>query len=173
MAAALWSHVDPVATVAQIVGVDASGLITMIMQRAEIVRRNKHECQQLAQHAETIGGVLEQVERKHPAIDDMVGKLDATLREACVLVSSCQGSSYFRRFIRSGKEAQQFQRIKEKIDFYLQLFPVISHIATTRRLNVLLDGVQSPKTKTQSNIYAEPAAILVQPFRSSCIIRVS
>ncbi|KAM0840521.1 hypothetical protein ACQ4PT_059607 [Festuca glaucescens] len=77
----------------------------------------------------------------------MVAKLETTLREACVLVSSCQASSYFRRFIRSGKQAEQFQRIKDKIDFYLQLFPVISHIDTTRRLNILLDGVESPQTQ--------------------------
>lgn len=77
----------------------------------------------------------------------MVAKLEATLREACVLVSSCQASGYFRRFVRSGKQAEQFQRIKDKIDFYLQLFPIISHIDTTRRLNILLDGIESPKTQ--------------------------
>ncbi|KAM0886849.1 hypothetical protein ACQ4PT_029458 [Festuca glaucescens] len=143
----MWSRVEPVATVAQVVGVDAYGLIKMIVQRAQTVRRNRYECRLLAQHAETIGGLLQQVQRKHPEIDGMVAKLETTLREACVLVSSCQASSYFRRFIRSGKQAEQFQRIKDKIDFYLQLFPVISHIDTTRRLNILLDGVESPQTQ--------------------------
>ncbi|KAM0840520.1 hypothetical protein ACQ4PT_059607 [Festuca glaucescens] len=88
----------------------------------------------------------------------MVAKLETTLREACVLVSSCQASSYFRRFIRSGKQAEQFQRIKDKIDFYLQLFPVISHIDTTRRLNILLDGVESPQTQ-QGRLQGLPVAI--------------
>ncbi|KAK1698238.1 hypothetical protein QYE76_014935 [Lolium multiflorum] len=122
----------------------------MIVQRAETVQRNRYECRQLANHAETMGDVLRQVLREHPEIDGMVGKLEATLREACVLVSSCQASSYFRRFVRSGKQAQQFQRIKEKIDFYLQLFPVISHIDTTRRLKILLDGVESPQTQNMA-----------------------
>uniref|UniRef100_A0A0E0E2L8 Uncharacterized protein n=1 Tax=Oryza meridionalis TaxID=40149 RepID=A0A0E0E2L8_9ORYZ len=35
--------VDPVATVAQIAGEDAYGLISMVTERAEKVRRNKYE----------------------------------------------------------------------------------------------------------------------------------
>ncbi|TVU46570.1 hypothetical protein EJB05_06111, partial [Eragrostis curvula] len=143
----VWNRVDPVATIAQIAGVDAYGLIALIVQRAETVRRNRHECAQLAQQAETIGALLPQVQREHPEMDRALGKLEATLREACVLVSACQGSSYFRRFLRSDKHAEQFRRLKEKIDFYLQIFPVISHIDTTRRLVSLLGGIESPTTQ--------------------------
>ncbi|BAS98129.1 Os06g0541600 [Oryza sativa Japonica Group] len=116
----IWSSVDPVATVAQIAGVDAYGLISMVTERAEKVRRNKYECRQLAEHVETVGGLLHHVERDDPRIAAPLEKLEGTLREAVVLVSSCEASSYFRRFFRGAKIAEQFQRIKEKIDFYLQ-----------------------------------------------------
>ncbi|KAL6598254.1 hypothetical protein ACP70R_046419 [Stipagrostis hirtigluma subsp. patula] len=149
----VWSQVDPVATVAQLAGVDAYGLIALIVQRAEAVRRNRHECQELAQQVETIGFLLPQVLREHPEIDRVMGRLERTLQEACDLVSSCQGSSYLRRFLRSGKQAEQFRRMKEKIDFYLQIFPVISHIDTTRRLARIIDeeSPQTQNTRSSSN----------------------
>ncbi|CAN6284362.1 unnamed protein product [Urochloa humidicola] len=143
----LWSRVDPVATVAQIAGVDAYGLIAMIVQRAQTVRRNRHECQQLAHLVETIGSLLPQVQREHPEMERVLGKLEATLRDACVLVSACQGSSYIRRFLRSGKHAEEFRRVREKVEFYLQIFPVISHIDTTRRLIRIINEVESPQTQ--------------------------
>ncbi|CAL4931565.1 unnamed protein product [Urochloa decumbens] len=143
----IWSRVDPVATMAQIAGVDAYGLIAMIVERAETVRRNRHECPQLAQQVETIGDLLPQVQREHPEMERVLGKLEATLRDACVLVSACQGSSYIRRFLRSGKHAEEFRRLREKVEFYLQIFPVISHIDTTRRLVRILNDAESPQTQ--------------------------
>lgn len=143
----IWSSVDPVATVAQIAGVDAYGLISMVTERAEKVRRNKYECRQLAEHVETVGGLLHHVERDDPRIAAPLEKLEGTLREAVVLVSSCEASSYFRRFFRGAKIAEQFQRIKEKIDFYLQLFPVITCIYTTSVFSRRLDS--APHTQVR------------------------
>ncbi|CAN6319620.1 unnamed protein product [Urochloa humidicola] len=145
----VWSRVDPVATVAQIAGVDAYGLIALIVQRAQTVRRNRHECQQLAQQVETIRALLPQVQRErvHPEMELLLVKLEATLRDACVLVSACQASSYIRRFLRSGKHAEEFRRVREGVEFYLQIFPIISHIDTTRRLVRIINDVESPKTQ--------------------------
>jgi hypothetical protein len=95
----------------------------------------------------TIDGILPQVQRELPEMHRVLGNLETTLQGACVLVSACQGSSYFRRFLRSDKHAEQFWRLREKIEFYLQLFPVISHIDTTRRLVRIINGVESPTTE--------------------------
>lgn len=142
-----WSRV---ADVAQLASVDAYGLIKMITQRVEKVRRNKYDCQQLAQHVGTIEGLLQQVHTQNRAVDGLLKNLEATLREACLLVSSCQASSYLRRFFRSGRHAEQFQRIKHRIDFYIQIFPVISHIDTTRRLVRIIESIESPQTQVIS-----------------------
>jgi hypothetical protein len=50
--------VGQVATVAQLVGVDAFSLITMIAEAAQTVRRNRAVCRQLACRIEMIGGLL-------------------------------------------------------------------------------------------------------------------
>ncbi|KAK3151896.1 hypothetical protein QOZ80_3AG0252160 [Eleusine coracana subsp. coracana] len=162
----LLSGLDPVAAVAQIAGLDAHGLIALIVRRAETVRRNKYECGQLAQQVEAIGGLLRQVQRDHPAMDGSLGKLEATLREACVLVSLCQGAGYLRRILRSGSHAEQFRRVRNRIEFYLQLFPVISHIDTTRRLVRILNGIQPPQTQTQNVIPSSSSTATVGAFHS-------
>ncbi|CAN6165196.1 unnamed protein product [Urochloa humidicola] len=130
-----WSRVEPVTTVAQLAGVDARGLITMIVERAKKVHRNKRECGDLASDVDAIQGVLRQVlQKQHPAVDDQVQKLEGVLREACVLVASCEAKSYFRRFFRIDKLAEQFQRVRQRIQLYVDLFPFISHVDTTQRL---------------------------------------
>ena len=143
-----WSKVDPVTTVTQLAGVDALSLIAMIAERAKVVRRNKRECGELATDAGAIQGVLRLVQlRQHPAIDDLVQKLEAVLREACVLVAACEARSYLRRFFRAGRLAEQFQRIRQRIQFYVDLFPIISHVDTTQRLIRIVQRVEEPQAQ--------------------------
>jgi hypothetical protein len=45
---ALWNGVGQVANIAQLTGVDAYGLISMIVEAAKTVKRNQETCQLLA-----------------------------------------------------------------------------------------------------------------------------
>jgi hypothetical protein len=45
---ALWTGLGQAATVAQLVGADVGGLISMIMQAALTARQNRRECEQVA-----------------------------------------------------------------------------------------------------------------------------
>ncbi|GJN10226.1 hypothetical protein PR202_ga28303 [Eleusine coracana subsp. coracana] len=100
----------------------------MIIERVEKVRRNKHECRALAKDAEKIKQVLAQASlRPDPAIDDIIKELEATLREACELVASCEATSYLRRFFRSNKVAERFERVRQSIQLYILLLPVLYH----------------------------------------------
>lgn len=145
-----WSKVGPVTTVTQLAGVDAVSLIAMIAERAKKVQRNKRECGELATDADAIQGVLQQVQLKqHPAVDDLVQKLEAVLREACLLVAACEARSYFRRFFRADKLAEQFQCIRQRIQFYVDLFPIIGHIDTTQRLIRIIRRVEEQEPQAQ------------------------
>ena len=58
--------VGEVATVAQLVGLDASSLITMIAEAARTVRRNRATCRQLARRVEMIGALLRRLQDTQP-----------------------------------------------------------------------------------------------------------
>uniref|UniRef100_A0A453A9Z2 MCAfunc domain-containing protein n=1 Tax=Aegilops tauschii subsp. strangulata TaxID=200361 RepID=A0A453A9Z2_AEGTS len=110
---ALWTGLGQAATVAQLVGADVGGLISMIVQAALTARQNRSECEQLARRP--------------------LAGLGDTLRDAHELVVSCQGRSAAYQFIMAGRTAEKFREVQSKIDSYLILFPVISHIGITRR----------------------------------------
>ena len=52
---ALWNAVGQVGSIAQLAGVDAYGLISMIVEAARTVKRNREICQLLARRAKMIG----------------------------------------------------------------------------------------------------------------------
>ncbi|TVU23633.1 hypothetical protein EJB05_26009 [Eragrostis curvula] len=56
--------------------------------------------------------------------------LEETLRQAYMLVTSCQSSNVMYRFIMAGNQAQQFRDIRDRIDSFLRIYPIISHIDT-------------------------------------------
>ncbi|KAE8787788.1 putative serine/threonine-protein kinase-like protein CCR3 [Hordeum vulgare] len=129
----LWSELSEVATVAQLVGADVVGLISRITQAAETARQNRRECQQLARRVLIISRLLPLVEDLEAA-RQMAG-LGDTLREAHELLQSCQRSSAAYHFFMAGRKAVRFREMQNKIDFYLLLFPVTSHIGIARRLD--------------------------------------
>ncbi|XP_072148946.1 cysteine-rich receptor-like protein kinase 4 isoform X8 [Setaria viridis] len=138
---ALWNGLGQVATVAQLTGVDASGLIAMILEAVRTVSRNKEDCRHLARRAMMIGDLLQKLQgwdmMQEPEIRRPLDGLDDALREAYVLIASCQNCSTTYRFLMGWKQAEQFQGVQKKIDSYLQLYPFISHIDITRRLDQL------------------------------------
>jgi hypothetical protein len=129
---ALWTGLGQAATVAQLVGADVGGLISMIMQAALTARQNRKECEQLARRVLMIAQLLPHVQ--DPEAAQQLAGLGDTLRDAHELVVSSQGRSAAYQFVMAGRQAERFKEVQSKIDFYLILFPVISHIGITRRL---------------------------------------
>ncbi|XP_066337622.1 cysteine-rich receptor-like protein kinase 5 isoform X3 [Miscanthus floridulus] len=131
---ALWNGLSQAATVAQLAGVDAGGLITMIVQAVQTVRRNREECQHLMHHVMMIGDLLQMLQQsetmQRPEIRRPLDGLEDTLRQAYTLVVSCQQSNTMYRFLMAGTQAQKFRDIRDRIDSYLRLYPLVSHIDT-------------------------------------------
>jgi len=61
-AMALWTVLGQASNVAQLVGVDALGLVSMVVQAALAARRHRDACRRLAQHVELVGGLLQELE---------------------------------------------------------------------------------------------------------------
>jgi hypothetical protein len=127
--------VGHVATVAQLVGVDAFSLITMIAEAAQTVRRNRAVCQQLARRVEMIGGLLRRLEdtqlMQQPETRTPVEELEETLRRAYLLVRSCQRRGYVYRCFMGARHADELREVQGEIGFYLQLFPLVSYVDAT------------------------------------------
>ncbi|CAN6372095.1 unnamed protein product [Urochloa humidicola] len=133
----MWNVLGQAATVAQLVGVDVGGLITMIIQAAITAQQNK-ECEQLARRVFTVGELLQHLDPevlRRPEIQRPLAGLSDTLREAHELVMACQDKSTVYRLVLAGRQAEKFRDVQSRIDSYLLLFPVISHIDITRRLD--------------------------------------
>ncbi|KAJ1256632.1 hypothetical protein BS78_K343400 [Paspalum vaginatum] len=124
-----------VATVAQLVGVDAYSLITMIAEAAQTVRRNRATCLQLARRVEMIGGLLRRLQdtqlMDQPETRGPVEELEETLRWAYLLVRSCQRRGYAYRCFMGARHADHLREVQEEIGFYLQLFPLVSYVDAT------------------------------------------
>ncbi|CAN6363668.1 unnamed protein product [Urochloa humidicola] len=139
---ALWNGVSQVASITQLAGVDAYGLISMIVEAARTVKRNRETCQLLARRARMIGDLLQQLERtqlmQHMETRNPVEQLEETLRHAYILIVSCRDSGYLHSFCMGGKQADQLREVQNEITFYLQLFPLVSFVDNTRTWERLL-----------------------------------
>jgi len=146
----VWAKV---ATVAQLTGVDASGLITMILEAVRTVSRNREECRHLAHRVMMIGDLVQKLQgwdmMQEPEIRRPLDGLDDALREAYVLIVSSQNCSIAYRFFMGWKQAEQFCEVQKKIDSYIQLYPFISHIDITRRLDKLCSGANPSCSQIQ------------------------
>ncbi|CAM0874133.1 unnamed protein product [Alopecurus aequalis] len=132
----LWSGVGQVATTAQLAGVDAYGMITMIVEAVQTVKRNRETCQLLAQRVKMIGDLLQRLEStqlmQHHETRNPVEQLEETLRHTYMLITSCQDGSYLCSCFMGGKRADQLREVQNDITFYLQLFPLVSFLDTSR-----------------------------------------
>ncbi|KQJ87357.1 receptor-like cytoplasmic kinase 176 [Brachypodium distachyon] len=132
---ALWTELGQAATVAQLVGADIGGLISMTIQAALTARQNKKECEQLARRVLMIAELLPHLQLEDPEAVRPLAGLGDTLRAAHELVVSCQGRSVAYKLVMSGRQADRFRDVQSRIDSYLILFPVISYIGITHQLN--------------------------------------
>jgi hypothetical protein len=148
---ALWTGLGQAATVAQLVGADVGGLMSMIMQAALTARQNRRECEQVARRVLMIAELLPYLEASPEAVRPLAG-LGDTLHEAHELVISCQGRSLSYQFAIAGRQAERFRDVQSRIDSYLILFPMVSHIGITRRLDRIYNIlVQDSATSSSSS----------------------
>ncbi|CAL4990413.1 unnamed protein product [Urochloa decumbens] len=130
----LWNGLGQASTLAQLAGVDAGELISMIIQAVETVHRNREECRQLVHHVKMMGDLLQLLQQSEmmprPEIRKPLDGLEDTLRQAYVLVTSCQQSNIMYRFFMAWNQAQKFRDVRDRIDSYLWIYPLISHIDT-------------------------------------------
>ncbi len=169
---ALWGGLGQAATVAQLVGADVGGLISKIIQAAAMAQQNK-ECDQLARRVLMIFDLLPHLQdpevMRRPEVRRPLTGLDDTLREAHELVISCQGRSAAYRFVMAGRLANRFRGVQSRIDSYLLVFPFISHIDITRRLDRIYNILVSNDTEASSSSAGFQADLLVQTVRQSIL----
>ncbi|BAT15190.1 Os11g0670100 [Oryza sativa Japonica Group] len=148
---ALWNGLGQVANIAQLAGVDAYGLIKMIVEAAQTAKRNRETCQKLARHVKMIGDLLQRLQStelmQHQETRNPVEQLEETLRHTYMLILSCQDSSYLHSCFMGGKQAHQLREVQSDITFYLQLFPLVSFVDTTRTWERLLRRAQPSCTE--------------------------
>lgn len=150
---AQWDNLGRAATIAQLVGVDTLGLISMIVQAAQTVRRNKETCQELVQDVQLINDLLRMLQdpemMQRAEIVNALNGLEGTLQEAYDLISSCQDCSAAYRIFMGWKQTDQFRRVKKKIAKHLRFYPMISHADITHRLERLSNGALSSTCSSQ------------------------
>ncbi len=137
--------------IAHLAGLDAVKLVRMIMQAAQKVRHNKKICQQLVHHVQIVGDLLKKLQTsemmQQPEIRNGLNELEEILREGYMLVTSCGSSSYIYHFFMGDQLADQFRVVQSRIDSSLQVFPLISHIDTSDRLDQILEIIQPRRTQ--------------------------
>ncbi|CAO2167021.1 unnamed protein product [Urochloa humidicola] len=122
----MWGVLGNAATVAQLVGFDAAGLIAKIRQAARTAQQNSRDYELLARRVDKLGELLPRLMRQDPEAVRALAGLDAALSEAHDLVMSCQAAK--------GRTYKLFTASR-MIDSYLSLIPAISYICITSRLD--------------------------------------
>jgi hypothetical protein len=139
--------------IAKLAGVDAVKLVVMIVQAAKRVRHNKKTCKQLVHFVQIIGDLLKKLQNsemmQQPEVRNGLSELKEILREAYMLVPSRQNNNYMYHLVMSRKQAEQFRVLQNRIDSCLQVFPLISHIDTTDRLDQILEIIQPACSKVR------------------------
>jgi hypothetical protein len=100
----------------------------MIRKAAETARQNKLECDDLAHRVLSIDEVLPRL--KDPELAQPLVGLANTLEDAHELVVDCQRWSARRKFLYAAIHAERFLKVNRRIDSYLNLIPLLSHVVT-------------------------------------------
>lgn len=135
--------------VAQVAGVDALRIISMIAKSARNAKMHKRNCTQMAEHVKMIGKLLERLKTtelsQYPATREPLEQLEEALGRALALVESCRDRSYLYLLAMGWSVVYQFRQAQAEIDRYLKILPLIS----------LLDGyrIQVRQTETATIKY--------------------
>lgn len=117
-------------TLAQVTGVDAVGIVNLIISSAGKAATHRRNCEQLAEHVKMIGNLLEKLKStdlvRLPAIKEPLDCLEEALKKAFDLVESCRNKSCLYMLAMGWSVVYQFRQVQAEIDRYLKLVPLIS-----------------------------------------------
>uniref|UniRef100_A0ACD5UH40 Uncharacterized protein n=1 Tax=Avena sativa TaxID=4498 RepID=A0ACD5UH40_AVESA len=126
----LWDTLGQASSVAQLVGVDALGLVSMVVQAALVARRHRDACVRLAQHVELVGSLIGELElaelMRREATRRPLEQLGGALRRCYALVTACQDCGYLRRLLLGARMADELRAAQHEIDMFIRLIPLIS-----------------------------------------------
>ncbi|XP_047057743.1 putative cysteine-rich receptor-like protein kinase 31 [Lolium rigidum] len=157
---AQWDNLGCAASVAQLAGVDALGLISTILQAAQAVRHNRETCQELVQDLQMMEDLLKLLKEpemmRQDEIKNVLNGLDTTRAQGGRQQPRPVLPGLRRRVPRASswggiKQSDQFRRVKKKIAKHLRFYPMISHADITRRLEELGRSVQSSSSSQQDS----------------------
>nr|CAB3471265.1 unnamed protein product [Digitaria exilis] len=131
----LWTMLGQASNVAQLVGVDALGLVSMVVQAALAARRHRDACRRLAQHVEIVGGLLRELDlaelMEREATRRPLEQLGGALRRCYALVTACQDCGYLRRLLSGARMTEELRAAEKEIDMFIRLVPLIALVDTT------------------------------------------
>ncbi|XP_051198833.1 cysteine-rich receptor-like protein kinase 19 isoform X1 [Lolium perenne] len=136
----LWATLGQASSVAQLAGVDALGLVSMVVQAALAARRHRDACVRLAQHVELVGGLLRELElselMRREVTRRPLEQLGGALRRCYALVSACQDCGYLRRLLLGARMAEELRAAQHEIDMFIRLIPLVALVdsSTDNRL---------------------------------------
>ena len=148
-----WTTLGQASSVAQLVGVDALGLVSMVVQAALAARRHRDACVRLAQHVDLVGGLLKELElaelMRRDATRRPLEQLGAALRRCYALVSACQDCGYLRRLLLGARMADELRAAQHEIDMFIRLITLIAIVdnssANSRPVKVAVLFIRSIK----------------------------
>ncbi|KAF7103475.1 hypothetical protein CFC21_104464 [Triticum aestivum] len=180
----LWAALGQASTMAQLVGVDALGLVSMVVQAALAARRHRDACMLLAQHVELIGGLLRELElaelMRREATSRPLEQLRGALRRCYALVTACQDCGYLRRLVLGARMADELRAAQHEIDMFIRLIPLISLVdnsTNSRRVQEAVEQVDGIFTEGSNHRVRFAARVLditeirVQGARKLCNVR--
>ncbi|XP_066371622.1 putative cysteine-rich receptor-like protein kinase 20 isoform X2 [Miscanthus floridulus] len=136
----LWTVLGQASNVAQLVGVDALGLVSMVVQAALAARRHRDACRRLAQHVDIVGGLLRELElaelMRREATRRPLQQLHDALRRCYALVTACQDCGYLRNLFLGARMAEELRAVEQEIDMFIRLVPLIALVDTTHERRV-------------------------------------
>ncbi|CAD6338533.1 unnamed protein product [Miscanthus lutarioriparius] len=135
----LWTVLGQASNVAQLVGVDALGLVSMVVQAALAARRHRDACRRLAQHVEVVGGLLQELElaelMRREATRRPLEQLQGALRRCYALVTACQDCGYLRSLFLGARMADELRAAEKEIDMFIRLVPLVALVDSTHDRN--------------------------------------
>ncbi|CAD6335666.1 unnamed protein product [Miscanthus lutarioriparius] len=131
----LWTVLGQASNVAQLVGVDALGLVSMVVPAALAARRHRDACRRLAQHVDIVGGLLREMElaelMRREATRRPLQQLHDALRRCYALVTAYQDCGYLRNLFLGARMAEELRAVEQEIDMFIRLVPLIALVDTT------------------------------------------
>ncbi|OEL32924.1 Cysteine-rich receptor-like protein kinase 19 [Dichanthelium oligosanthes] len=135
MSSGLWTVLGQASSVAQLVGVDSLGLVSMVVQAALAARRHRDACRRLAQHVEIVGSLLRELGltelMRREATRRPLEQLGGALRRCYGIVTACQDCGYLRGLLVGARMAEELRAAEQEIDMFIRLIPLIALVDTT------------------------------------------